>query len=204
MCFSATASFTASAVLLLCGIAALTRAKEKQRLFAMIPILFSIQQFIEGTIWQSLMAGQPAQMAIYAYLTFVYIVWPNWPALAITQMAPTAKEKLNLRLPLFAGIITSCIAIAAFFVTTPQAAITCSHIAYRADLPSWLWLPGSALYLFATLAPFFISSIAHMWIMGVVLGISYVATLLFYKVALTSVWCFFAALLSVFVFIILK
>lgn len=204
MCFSATASFTASAVLLMCGIAALTRAKEKQRLFAAIPILFAIQQFIEGTIWQSLMAGESAQMAIYAYLTFVYVIWPNWPAIAITQMASTTKERFNLRLPLFAGIVTSCIALAAFFVTIPSAAITCSHIAYRADLPNWLWLPGSALYLFATLAPFFISSVAHMWIMGAILALSYGATLLFYTVAITSVWCFFAALLSVFVFIILK
>jgi hypothetical protein len=204
MCFSATASFTASAILLMCGIAALTRAKEKQRLLALMPILFSIQQFIEGTIWQSLMAGQSAQMAIYAYLTFVYIVWPNWPALAITQMTTKSSEKMNLRLPLMAGIVTSCIALAAFFVTEPQAAITCSHIAYRADLPRWLLLPGSALYLFATLAPFFISSIAHMWIIGVVLGLSYVATILFYQVAVTSVWCFFGALLSVFIFIILK
>lgn len=204
MCFSATASFTASAVLLMCGIAALTRAKEKQRLFAAIPILFAIQQFIEGTIWQSLMAGESAQMAIYAYLTFVYVIWPNWPAIAITQMASTTKERFNLRLPLFAGIVTSCIALAAFFVTIPSAAITCSHIAYRADLPNWLWLPGSALYLFATLAPFFISSVAHMWIMGAILALSYGGTLLFYTVAITSVWCFFAALLSVFVFIILK
>ena len=188
----------------MCGIAALTRAKEKQRLLALMPLLFSIQQFIEGTIWQSLMAGQSAQMAIYAYLTFVYIVWPNWPALAIMQMTTKSSEKMNLRLPLMAGIVTSCIALAAFFVTEPQAAITCSHIAYRADLPRWLLLPGSALYLFATLAPFFISSIAHMWIIGVVLGLSYVATILFYQVAVTSVWCFFGALLSVFIFIILK
>lgn len=170
----------------------------------MIPILFSIQQFIEGTIWQSLAAGQSAEMATYAYLAFVYILWPSWPALAITQMTTKASEKMNLRLPLMAGIITSCLAIACLYVAQPQAIISCSHISYSTDLPQWLWLPATALYLFATLAPFFISSIAHIWIMGVVLALSYIATVLFYQMAIISVWCFFVALLSIFIFIILK
>ncbi|HLE76456.1 MAG TPA: DUF6629 family protein [Candidatus Babeliales bacterium] len=204
MCFSSTASFTASGVLLICGIGALIRAKKNQRLLAMMPILFSIQQFIEGTIWQSLMAGQSAQLAIYAYLTFVYIVWPNWPALAISKMTSKVSEKKLLTLPLLAGILISILTIVCLTIAVPQASITCSHIVYTAPLPHWLWFPGSALYLFATIAPFFIASIPHLWLMGVLLAISYAVTFLFYNIALLSVWCFFAALLSAFIFIIIK
>ncbi len=204
MCFSATASFTASAVLLMCGIAALTRAKKNQRLFAMIPFLFSAQQFIEGNIWQALTAGTTAQLATYAYLTFVYIVWPNWIPLSIGAMCTKVSEKKMMALPMMAGILTSILAIGYLFVATPQAMITCSNITYAADLPRWLWLPGSALYLFATIAPFFIPKIKHLWVMGVVVALSYVATLIFYHTAIVSVWCFFAALLSVFIFIILR
>jgi hypothetical protein len=204
MCFSASASFTAAAVLLLCGIAALIKAKKNQQYFAAIPLLFAVQQFIEGTIWQSITAGTSAQLATYAYLTFVYVVWPNWVPFSINAMSSTASEKRALFLPMIAGIAISILAISYLVVTTPVAAATCNNITYVADVPKWLWLPGSALYLFATIAPFFICKIKHLWLMGVGLAISYAATAIFYHAAILSVWCFFAAVLSVFVFIILR
>jgi hypothetical protein len=204
MCFSATASFTASFLLLVCGIAALYRAKKNQRLFAMIPLLFSVQQFIEGTIWQSLTSGTAVQLATYAYLSFVFIIWPNWVPLSISLMSKRISEKKLMALPMIAGILTSILAISYSFVSSPQAMIVDHHIKYTAHLPGWLWIPGTCLYLFATIAPFFIPKISNLWMMGVVLALSYIATLLFYHMAILSVWCFFAAILSVFVFIIIR
>ncbi len=204
MCFSATASFTASFVLLLCGITALYRAKKNQRLFAMIPLLFSIQQFIEGTIWQSLTAGTSVQAATYAYLFFVFIIWPNWIPLSISFMTTRISEKKLLALPIIAGILMSILAISYAFVASPTAMIIDHHIKYTTHLPGWLWIPGMSLYLFATLTPFFIPTIPNLWIMGAVLAFSYVATLLFYYTALLSVWCFFVAVLSVFVFVTIR
>ncbi len=203
MCFSATASFTASFLLLLCGITALYRAKKNQRLFAMIPLLFSIQQFIEGSIWQSLTAGAPVQAAMWAYLTFVFIVWPNWIPLSISFMSTRISEKKSLAVPIIAGILTSILAISYAFVSSPTATIVDHHINYTAHLPGWLWIPGTFLYLFATLTPFFIPKIPNLWKMGVVLSLSYIATLFFYYTAMLSVWCFFVAALSIFVFIII-
>ena len=55
MCFSATASFGASAVLGAIGIIAVAKAKTKpQRLFATIPLIFAVQQLTEGLLWLSL------------------------------------------------------------------------------------------------------------------------------------------------------
>ena len=52
MCFSATASFGASTILMGAGIVTLKMVKDpKQIMFASIPILFSIQQFTEGFVW---------------------------------------------------------------------------------------------------------------------------------------------------------
>ncbi len=204
MCFSATASFTASFLLLVCGIAALYRAKKNQRFFAMIPLLFSMQQFIEGTIWQSLTSGTSAQLATYAYLSFLFIIWPNWIPLSISFMSTKISEKKSLALPMIAGILMSILALSYSFVSSPQAMIVDHHIKYTAHLPGWLWIPGSCLYLFATITPFFIPNIPNLWILGVVLALSYIVTLLFYYMAILSVWCFFAAALSVFVFIIIR
>jgi len=55
MCFSATASFGASAVLGVIGIVAVAKAKTNpQRVFATIPLIFSVQQLSEGFLWLSL------------------------------------------------------------------------------------------------------------------------------------------------------
>jgi hypothetical protein len=52
MCFSAGASFGASAVLGAIGIVTLTKAKTTDQIpFASIPLLFAVQQAVEGTLW---------------------------------------------------------------------------------------------------------------------------------------------------------
>ena len=52
MCFSASASFGASALLGVIGTVAVVKAKTtSQRLFAVIPFIFSIQQLTEGLLW---------------------------------------------------------------------------------------------------------------------------------------------------------
>ncbi len=51
MCFSAQASFGASAVLGIMGIYALRKAKQQERFLAMVPLLFAIQQACEGIVW---------------------------------------------------------------------------------------------------------------------------------------------------------
>lgn len=51
MCFSASASFIAGASLSAIGVATLRRVESKKEIpFATIPLLFGIQQLIEGVI----------------------------------------------------------------------------------------------------------------------------------------------------------
>ena len=55
MCFSATANFVGSGVLGAVGVVTLTRVKHRRELlFASLPILFAIHQFIEGFVWLGL------------------------------------------------------------------------------------------------------------------------------------------------------
>ncbi len=202
MCFSASASFTASAALFLCGIAALVRAKKNQYWFASIPLLFSMQQYIEGTVWQAIPHGTQTSLAIYAYLTFVFIIWPNWVPWSVYHLIVKKSEKNRLIFPMISGILISIVAGIYLMMHAPYAMIEQCHIVYRSHVPSLLWAPGSFFYLIATIVPFFISSNKHLRAMGIVLACSYAASLLFYFGALLSVWCFFSALLSIFVLII--
>src|ERR1700760_2824793 len=55
MCFSAAANFVGSGVLGAVGVVTLTKVKHRRELlFASLPILFAIHQFIEGFVWLGL------------------------------------------------------------------------------------------------------------------------------------------------------
>jgi len=196
MCFSAAASYTASAVLLLTGIIALSKAKARLRMFAAIPLLFAIQQFTEGVTWQALSRGESALASSYAYLFFVFIIWPLWIPLAARSIS-TKQEQALLAIPLAAGVFVAILALVCAAYTTPLTVITCNSIKYMADLPTYVWGSGAIAYLIATITPFFIIRQQYFWLMGVALSVSYVLSFIFYQQTLLSIWCFFAAILSV-------
>ena len=97
MCFSASASFAASAVLGTIGVIAVAKAKTNpQRVFAVIPLIFSLQQLSEGFLWLSLKdpalaAGQP--FFTYGFLVFAMAVWPFWIPFSIWLLEKDVKKK---------------------------------------------------------------------------------------------------------------
>ncbi|WP_413166439.1 DUF6629 family protein [Capilliphycus salinus ALCB114379] len=69
MCFSATASFTATVTLVILGTATLIETpSKKELLLGVFPILFAIQQFCEGLVWLSL--NSSSIEGIYAPATY--------------------------------------------------------------------------------------------------------------------------------------
>ncbi len=55
MCFSAAANFVGSTALGAIGVVTLTKVKHRRELlFASLPILFAVHQFIEGFVWLGL------------------------------------------------------------------------------------------------------------------------------------------------------
>ena len=104
-------------------------------------------------------------------------------------------------------VIYACVAVGAclalyFFkvllVDGVRATIVQHHIIYTLgtnfSVPTILFL--NLLYFIAVVAPFFISSTKNMWLFGAALCISYVIAQIFYHLFFASIWCFFAAILS--------
>ncbi|CAD5936782.1 hypothetical protein PCC9214_01658 [Planktothrix tepida] len=78
MCFSATASFTASLSLSVLGIATLTQTTSKnQLLLASFPLLFATQQFLEGMVWLNLdhQSSLLYFIGAYGFLGFATGIW---------------------------------------------------------------------------------------------------------------------------------
>ena len=199
MCFSAHASFAASAVLAGTGVAALRCAEAPaQRPFAAIPLLFAVQQFCEGLLWLSLSSPVLSRgylVPLHAYFFIAMAVWPLWLPFSVWMMEEVPNIKRKLLLPLAIGAVV--FAYYAFFqwYRGVHANIACFHVQYVFDYP--LDRLANLVYVLAVAPPLFMSSWLFMRITGVTLLLALAVAQLFYLEYLLSVWCFFAAILSV-------
>lgn len=208
MCFSAGASFAGGIIIAAAGIVTIRKvSKPSQMLFASMPLLFALQQFSEGVIWVTLRSGGHETFQYVATLIFMVmalIVWPVLMPLSALKMESVRMRKRIIFVFLAAGVLVSayyafCMVYWDFF-----PAIEGNHIKYRGDFPKVLRNPVFALYIIATIPPLFISSVKRMPLMGALIFISCLITGIFYKEYLTSVWCFFAALISVVIYWIIN
>ncbi|HEY41983.1 MAG TPA: hypothetical protein G4O18_09055 [Dehalococcoidia bacterium] len=208
MCFSAGASFAGGVVISAVGIATVRKVgKPTQRLFAGIPLLFGFQQFAEGVLWVTLRASGYdwlQYVATYIFLITALVIWPVLIPLSMWFMEEVKKRKKILAgLIVTGGIVSLFYAIClAFYDVTPQ--INGFHIKYVDEFPKTLVDIVFIFYLVSTITPLFISSIRRMWLFGTLIAVSCVVTGIFFAQYLTSIWCFFAALISAVIYLILN
>jgi len=200
MCFSAEASFGAAAVIAVTGLISIKKSTTTaQRVFAVIPLFFAIQQFLEGWIW--IVLANPEylswkQFLTIGYLIFVWVVWPLYVPFSMAMLEKKSGRRKILYGFLTLGMALSIICIYVLIFYTIEAVEARLHIKYIiSNPPSYAWLYGF-LYLVPTVLSFFISSIKKMWILGLILLSSYVFSIIVYSGNVLSVWCFFGAVTS--------
>lgn len=75
---------------------------------------------------------------------------------------------------------------------------------YEPNYPVALRRYGGLIYIIATIIPPFFSSIKKVWIIGTAILISYILANIFYEGYVVSVWCFFAAIISILVLVVIS
>lgn len=97
MCFSATVNFAGSAVLGAAGVVTLTKVKHRRELlFAAMPLLFAIHQFIEGFVWLGLdgiLSHRVAHDMGAAFMLYAQGLLPFLTPLAVYLFEPNAKSR---------------------------------------------------------------------------------------------------------------
>lgn len=208
MCFSAIASFSAGTVITGIGLVSLSKVrKPKQLLFAAIPLFFGAQQLIEGIVW--LLVPHPEylsyqRLAADLYLVFAHALWPSLIPISILLMEENEKKIKLFRILSAVGIVLSVFYISCLFIFPVNPQINCYHMLYVSAFPLATSNFALLFYLATTFAPLFMSSYKRTKLMGSLMAFSCIITMIFYTQFLTSVWCFFAALISVVVIWILK
>jgi len=219
MCFSAGASFATAGALSVVSLLSIQQVIHKKKLIplALTPLFFGIQQACEGFVWITINNGDTTSLlhiiSMYSFLFFAGMFWPIWIPGALYYAEKAHKRKLLLGGLMCVGGIVSMLLLHYWILQTTGAKVINHHIDYPVvDYPNGtidamddtITHILNALYGAATIAPFFISSVPHMKILGSMIGISALIAYIFYLVAFPSVWCFFAAVCSLVLYGILR
>jgi len=199
VCFSATANFVGSTVLGAVGVVTLTKVKHKRELlFAMLPILFAIHQFIEGFVWLGLdgiLSPVVAHDMGAAFMLYAQGLLPFLLPLSIFLFEPDAKSRRRMRPFVVLGGATTLYILWALTAYPLQLFVRANSIVYINQATNNTAV--AVFYVIATCGSLFFSKIRMM----VVFGAANLAILLVVmevkRYAFTSLWCAYAAVASV-------
>ncbi len=204
MCFSATASFVAGTDLSVLGVATLRATQRRAEIpFAAIPLIFGLQQMVEGALWLSFRFDAPQLNLAMTYLfsMFSHVLWPIFVpfAIGLLETVPWRRKVIwgFQGVGLFVGLY-----LLFLIVEYPVTAVVAENIVYVS--PHFYKIPVMLLYLAATCVSCFFSSNATIRLFGLLALLLFAVAYGFFAVALFSVWCFFAALLSAIIFVHFK
>jgi hypothetical protein len=195
MCFSAVASLSAAAVTGAVGVLTLSKVATLRELpLAAAPLLFSVQQALEGILW--LTAGQNGYapysgLAVNMFLAIALVVWPALVPAAAGLIEPRRKRQIFIYALLLPGLGMAAFGahdMAANAFTVQVVQHTLCYINATPYPPAMM-----AGYILCICLPLFFSSDAVLRLLGLIVGLGLAIAAGFFYVAFVSVWCFFAA-----------
>lgn len=202
MCFSATASFTSSAVIAAVGIATLFRSRGRAEwLFASIPLLFAFHQFAEGAVWLGLTgtgALGPTPVWGFIYMLYAQGVLTLLIPLAVWLIEPDRKRRLMVVPFLLLGAALTLYQLWALVTVHTNIYVEDHSVVYRNAATHHVAL--AVLYVIATCGSLFVSGYRYIIALAAMNLAGVVVVILVKQYAFTSVWCAYAAFISVLIY----
>jgi uncharacterized membrane protein len=170
-------------------------------MFAAIPLVFATQQAAEGTVWVT-MDGDPHavlhRLAVNLFLGCALVIWPTWLPVSLRAAETNSTRRRVLTALSAFGLLFSACAAVVLMRGQPLAQIAGHSIRYEYGgsgnaSQHFFYLVA---YVIPVVAPLFVSTTELSRTIGTLLIVSLALTAFTERDTLTSVWCFFAALLS--------
>ena len=199
MCFSAAANFVGSGVLGAVGVLTLTKVKHRRELlFASLPVLFALHQFIEGFVWLGLdgvLSSAVAHDMGAAYMLYAQGLLPFLLPLSVLLFEPDAGSRRRMLPFLVLGGATTLYILWALTAFPLQLYVRGNSIVYINQATNNIAV--AVLYVIATCGSLFFSKIRMMVVFGVANLAIVLVVMGIKRYAFTSVWCAYAAVASV-------
>jgi len=199
MCFSAAANFVGSGVLGAVGVVTLTKVKHRRELlFAGLPTLFAIHQFIEGFVWLGLdgiLSPKVTHDMGAAFMLYAQGLLPFLLPLSVSLFEPDDKSRKRMRPFLVVGVGTTLYILWALTAFPTEVYIRGNSIVYINQATNNTAV--AVLYVIATCGSLFFSKIKSMVIFGGANLAILLMVMAFKRYAFTSLWCAYAAIASV-------
>ena len=209
MCFSATASFTASALLLPAGVYAVRYAQRHDSRaisLAGIPIAFAIQQACEGMVSLSIHDTNPAEthQAALGFLAFAYWFWLFWSPWSVAQLESQPTIRRISQIFSLLGFVYGALLYLPLVLQSNWLTVQVAHhaIQYETRLIFDKWMSQQVdrcLYALIVVTPYFIASSNLIKILGGLVLSSAIVTDWMLNDVFVSVWCFCAAIISLYI-----
>jgi hypothetical protein len=202
MCFSAAADFTSAAVLGAVGVATLTQVKDRRELLlAAVPGLFALHEFIEGFVWLGHTGTVPCQVAHGAGAAFVLYadgILPFLLPFAVFLIEPTQRQRRRmLGFVILGGLLALYLNWG--LIAYPLQVFEQAHSIVYINVITNTTLVA-LLYVIATCGALFFSGYRPLVELGWFNLVGLIVVALVKRYAFTSVWCAYAAAVSVIIY----
>ena len=199
MCFSATANFVGSGVLAAAGVVTLTRVKHRRELlFASLPTLFAIHQFIEGFVWLGLdgiLSPAVTHDMGAAFMLYAQGLLPLLLPLSVYQFEVDRKSRQRMLPFVVLGGATTLYILWALTAFPTEVYVRENTIVYINQATNNLAV--AVFYVIATCGSLFFSKIRMMVVFGTANLVILLVVMEVRRYAFTSLWCAYAAIVSV-------
>jgi hypothetical protein len=199
MCFSAAANFVGSGVLGAVGVATLTKVKHRRELlFAALPTLFAIHQFMEGFVWLGL-DGILSPVVTHdmgaAFMLYAQGLLPFLLPLSVLLFESDVSSRRRMAPFVLVGAGTALYMLWALITYPTQIYVEGNSIVYINQGTYNTAL--AALYVLATCGSLFFSKVRAMVMFGAANMAILLVVMAVKRYAFTSLWCAYAAVASV-------
>jgi hypothetical protein len=199
VCFSAAANFTGSGVLGTLGVVTLTKVKHRRELlFASLPALFAIHQFIEGFVWLGLdgvLSPAVTHDMGAAFVLYAQGLLPFLLPLSVFLFEPDRKSRRRMLPFAIVGGLTTLYMLWGLTAYPLQIFVRGNSIVYINPATNNTTL--AIFYVIATCGSLFFSKVRAMVLFGAANLTILLAVMAVKRYAFTSLWCAYAAIASV-------
>ncbi|MHB1208193.1 MAG: DUF6629 family protein [Acidimicrobiales bacterium] len=199
MCFSPEGDLIGGAVVVAIGIDACLHLRRRFEYvpIAVLPIVLGLHQIDEVFVWwwlQGHVARGIGLAAMWIYLLFALVILPTLVPLLIFFFMSKSPQRWRIVPFVILGVIVSVILLEAMLVGDPSVRLGTLHLTYTIGLRNGIAVIG--LYIVATCGPLLASGFRPMVWFGVVNLVAVIILAMLCASGFTSLWCFYAALVS--------